>query len=68
MALSIPSPRQLRVLAQLALSDAGEAVRVDASSADSCCDMGWVILRGRRYVLTEAGRAFITSESVRRSG
>jgi hypothetical protein len=52
-----PSPRQLRVLADLRLSGAGESVRINASDADSCCDMGWVVLHNRRYVLTASGRA-----------
>lgn len=57
MPLSQPSPRQLRVLAEMVHADAGERVRIDPSDADSCCDEGWVKLHQRRYVLTDAGRA-----------
>ncbi len=57
MPLSEPGPRHLKVLAALILSEAGEAVRIDPSDADDCCDMGWVQLLERRYRLTPAGRA-----------
>jgi hypothetical protein len=56
MPLSRPSPRHLKVLAALIQSEAGEAIRIDPSDADDCCNMGWVELHERRYKLTPAGR------------
>ncbi len=56
MPLSQPSPRHLKVLSALIHSEAGEAVRIDPSDADDCCDMGWVQLHERRYRLTPTGR------------
>lgn len=54
-----PSPRELQALAHLAEAETGAAVHVDPSAADACCDMGWVKLQGRRYRLTEHGRALL---------
>ena len=59
MPLSEPGPRHLKVLAALIQSEAGEAVRIDPSDADDCCDMGWVELHERRYRITPAGLGLV---------